>query len=212
MNYYAVVFLLCPPDLLRREPLFEGINVCNSQESGVRTRCAAIVNHYAIVNLLCRANLLRRSIFSTAGSFGQFGPWKYAKKKNETGQFWAICISFLYFRGQARGGQFCIFFVIFSYFWDSGFWGCVAGPQTQGEVLVVSCLVLQACVSFCGISDKSGPFLLLPCLYKNAVAHVGAQHADLFSRAIFKEIPYASWGPIFLELRGFYTELGLRPP
>ena len=69
MNYY-VVFLLRPPDLLRREPLFEGTNVCNSQENGVRTRRAAIVNHYAIVDLLRRANLLRRSIFSTAGSFG----------------------------------------------------------------------------------------------------------------------------------------------
>ena len=70
MNHYAVVFLLRPPDLLRREPLFEGTNVCNSQENGVRARCAAIVNHSAIVNLLRRANLLRRSLFSTAGSFG----------------------------------------------------------------------------------------------------------------------------------------------
>ena len=64
------VFTTPPPDLLRREPLFEGTNVCNSQENGVCTRCAAIVNHYGIVNLLRRANLLRRSIFSTAGSFG----------------------------------------------------------------------------------------------------------------------------------------------
>ena len=71
MNYYAVVFLLRPPDLLRHEPLFEGTNVCNSQEDCVCTPCAAIVNHYAIVDLLRRANLLRRSIFSTAGSFGQ---------------------------------------------------------------------------------------------------------------------------------------------
>ena len=71
MNYYSVVFLLRPPYLLRREPLFDGRNVCNSQENGVGTRRAAIVNHYAIVNLLRRANLLRRSIFSTAGSFGQ---------------------------------------------------------------------------------------------------------------------------------------------
>ena len=73
MNYDAVVFLLCPPDLLRREPLFDGTNVCNSQENGVRTRCAAVVNHYAIVNLLRRANSLRRSVFSTAGSFGISG-------------------------------------------------------------------------------------------------------------------------------------------
>ena len=69
MNYYAVVFLLHPPDLLRREPLFEGTNVCNSQENRVRTRCTAIANHYAIVKSLRRASLLRRSIFSTAGSF-----------------------------------------------------------------------------------------------------------------------------------------------
>ena len=71
VNYYAVVFLLRPPDLLRREPLSEGTNVCNSQENCVRTPCAAIVKSlYAIVNLLRRANLLRRSLFSTAGSFG----------------------------------------------------------------------------------------------------------------------------------------------
>ena len=59
-----------PPDLLRREPLFDGRKVCNSQENSVGTRRAAIANHYAIVNLLRRAYLLRRSIFSTAGSFG----------------------------------------------------------------------------------------------------------------------------------------------
>ena len=47
MNYYAVVFLLRPQELLRRRPFFERKNVCNSQESGVRTRCAAIVNHYS---------------------------------------------------------------------------------------------------------------------------------------------------------------------
>ena len=59
-----------PPDLPRCEPFFERKNVCNSQENGVRTRCAAIAIHYAIVNLLRRVNLLQRSIFSTAGSFG----------------------------------------------------------------------------------------------------------------------------------------------
>ena len=41
-----------------------------SRETGVRTRCAAIVNHNAIANLLRVVNLLRRTIFSTAGSFG----------------------------------------------------------------------------------------------------------------------------------------------
>ena len=42
--YYAVVFLLRPPDLLRRGPFSERENVRNSQENGVRTRYAAIVN------------------------------------------------------------------------------------------------------------------------------------------------------------------------
>ena len=64
------MFLLRPPDLLRHGPFLERENVCNSQENGVHTRCAAIVNHRAIVNLLRRVNLLQRSIFSTAGSFG----------------------------------------------------------------------------------------------------------------------------------------------
>ena len=32
VNYYAVVFLLRPPNLLRRGPFFERKNVCNSQE------------------------------------------------------------------------------------------------------------------------------------------------------------------------------------
>ena len=52
VNYYAVVFLLRPPDLLRRGPFSERENVCNSQENGVRTRCAAIVNHRAILKIL----------------------------------------------------------------------------------------------------------------------------------------------------------------
>ena len=33
VNYYAVVFLLRPPNLLRRGPFFERKNVCNSQET-----------------------------------------------------------------------------------------------------------------------------------------------------------------------------------
>ena len=66
VNYYAVVFLLRPPNLVRRGPFFERKNVCNSQENGVRTRCAAIVNHPAVlkilrvVNLLCIVFLVRR--------------------------------------------------------------------------------------------------------------------------------------------------------
>ena len=36
----------------------------------------------------------------------------------------------------------------------------------------LSDLVLQACISFCSVSDKSGRLLLLPCSHKNAVAHI----------------------------------------
>ena len=72
VNYYAVVFLLPPPptDLLRHRSFFERKNVCNSQENGVRTRCAAIANHYSIVNLLRRVIYYGLVFFSTAGSFG----------------------------------------------------------------------------------------------------------------------------------------------
>ena len=64
-NYYGVVFLLRPPNLLRRGPFLEKKNVCNSQEDGVRTSCAAIVNHPAVLKIL-----LRVVNFSTVGSFG----------------------------------------------------------------------------------------------------------------------------------------------
>ena len=40
VNYYAVVFLLRPPDLLRRRPFSEMENVCNSQENGVSAQGA----------------------------------------------------------------------------------------------------------------------------------------------------------------------------
>ena len=49
VNYYAVVFLLRPPNLVRRGPFLVRKNVCNSQETGVRTRRAAIVNHPAVL-------------------------------------------------------------------------------------------------------------------------------------------------------------------
>ena len=70
VNYYAGVFLLRPPYLLRCEPLSEGQNACKTQENCVSTGGVVIVNHCVIVNLLRILNLLRRSIFSTAGSFG----------------------------------------------------------------------------------------------------------------------------------------------
>ena len=67
----AVLKTLRDSELLRRSVFttpprcttmgtLERKNVCNSQEDGVRTRCAAIVNQYAIVNLL------RRAKFTTA--------------------------------------------------------------------------------------------------------------------------------------------------
>ena len=33
-------------------------------------------------------------------------------------------------------------------------------------------LVLQACISFCSVSDNRGAPLFLPCSHKNAVAHI----------------------------------------
>ena len=73
MNYYAVVFLLRPPDLLRCGPFPERENVCNSQENDVRTRCAAIVNHRAIVKILRVVNLLRVVFLARRGPLGFVG-------------------------------------------------------------------------------------------------------------------------------------------
>ena len=70
MNYYAVVFLLRPPNLLRRGPFLRK-NVCNSQEDGVRTRCAAIVNQPAVLKILRVVNLLRVVFFVRRGPLGK---------------------------------------------------------------------------------------------------------------------------------------------
>ena len=70
VNYYAVVFLLCPPNLVRRGPFFERKNVCNSQENGVRTRCAAIVNHPAVLKILRVVNLIRVLFLVRRGPLG----------------------------------------------------------------------------------------------------------------------------------------------
>ena len=69
VNYYAVVFLLGPPDLLRG-PFLERENVCNSQENDVRTRCATIVNHRAIVKILRVVNLQRVVFLVRRGPLG----------------------------------------------------------------------------------------------------------------------------------------------
>ena len=71
VNYYAVVFLLRPPDLLRHGPFLERENVCNFQENGVHTRCAAIVNHRAIVKILRVVNLLRVVFLVRLGPLGK---------------------------------------------------------------------------------------------------------------------------------------------
>ena len=76
VNYYAVVFLLRPPDLLRHGPFSERENVSNSQENGVRTRCAAIVNHRAIVKILRVKNLLRVVFLIRRGVLGFWLPEK----------------------------------------------------------------------------------------------------------------------------------------
>ena len=70
VNYYAVVFLLRPPNLVRRGPFFERKNVYNSQENGVRTRCAAIVNHPAVLKILRVVNLLRVVFLVRRGPLG----------------------------------------------------------------------------------------------------------------------------------------------
>ena len=73
VNYYAVVFLLRPPNLVRRGPLLEGKNVCNSQENGVRTRRTAIVNHPAVLKILRVVNLLRVVFLVRRGPLGRRG-------------------------------------------------------------------------------------------------------------------------------------------
>ena len=80
VNYYAVVFLLRPPSLVRRGPFFERKNVCNSQENGVHTRRAAIVNHPAVLKILCVVNLLRVVFLVRRGPLGS-APWAYESQR-----------------------------------------------------------------------------------------------------------------------------------
>ena len=72
VSYYAAVFLL-RPQILGRGPFFERKNVCNSQENGVRTRCAAIVNHPAVLKILRVVNLLRVVFLVRRGPLGVSG-------------------------------------------------------------------------------------------------------------------------------------------
>ena len=71
MTYYAVVFLLRPPDILRCERFFERQNVCNPQENGVRAGGAAIANQS-----LCDSKFTTRNRFAKtfARYKGHLGP------------------------------------------------------------------------------------------------------------------------------------------
>ena len=81
MNYYAVVFLLRPPNSLRRGPFFGTKNVCNSQETGVRARRTAIVNHPAVLKILRVVNLLRVVFLVRWGPLGK----PHADRSRQTG-------------------------------------------------------------------------------------------------------------------------------
>ena len=41
--------------------------------------------------------------------------------------------------------------------------------EADNALDLLSNLVLQACISFCSVSDKSGASVFLPCSHKNAV-------------------------------------------
>ena len=56
---------------MSRGPFSERENVCNSQENGVYTRRAAIVNHRAIVKILRVLNLLRVVFLVRRGPLGR---------------------------------------------------------------------------------------------------------------------------------------------
>ena len=57
--------------------------------------------------------------------------------------------------------------------------------------IFVSYLVLQACISFCSVSDRSGASLFLPCSHKHAVAHIGGRMGG-YRTAMLASIPYLS--------------------
>ena len=56
------------------------------------------------------------------------------------------------------------YLVLISFSSRSGCWECLG--------FFLSYLVLQACISVCSVSDKSGASMFLPCSHKNAVAHM----------------------------------------
>ena len=70
------MFLLCPLDLLCREPFSGRRDACETKENDVRASGVTVVNHCAVANLLCIVNLQWRSVFSTAGPFGTGRSWE----------------------------------------------------------------------------------------------------------------------------------------
>ena len=66
-----------------------------------------------------------------------------------------------------------------------------------------SYLVLQACISFCSVSDKSGASLFLPCSHQIAVAHM-----SLDSRFVAIESMFSFSNSLFLRKCGSRTHTG----
>ena len=81
VNYYAVVFLLRPPDLLRRGPFLERENVCNSPGKGCPHKVRRDSKSQGDSKNTTRSKFTTRSIFSTAGSFGRV-PLQRSKLEN----------------------------------------------------------------------------------------------------------------------------------
>ena len=67
--------------------------------------------------------------------------------------------------------------------------------------ICLSYLVLQACISFCSVSDKRGGSLFLPCSHKNAVAHVVAHYMGVSQLHVALQ-----WAKsLILETRGGFS-------
>ena len=95
------MFVLRPPNSVRRGPFFERKNVCNSQENGVRTRCTAVVNHPAILKILRVVNLVREVFLVRRGPLGFLAEKKKTTTKNggHRGKISVVDMAFLVFIG-----------------------------------------------------------------------------------------------------------------
>ena len=94
------MFLLRPPNLLRRRPFLERENVCNSRETGVRARYAAIVNHPAVLKILRVVNLLRVLFLVRRGPLGRRGGERLCNLAMERNEFHKIKDRNVRLRGQ----------------------------------------------------------------------------------------------------------------